>query len=58
MSFEPYKVETLIELQEVEDGVRVLLTFDAMHDDRWTQLARMGRESELSRLEKVLAARE
>jgi hypothetical protein len=38
--------------------VRVVLTFDAMHDDRWTQLARMGRESELSRLERVLAARE
>ena len=55
---EPYKVETVIELHEVEDGVRVVLTFDAMHDDRWTQLARMGRESELSRLEKVLAARE
>src|SRR5207245_375456 len=31
---EPYRVETLIELHEVEDGVRVVLTFDAMHDER------------------------
>jgi hypothetical protein len=38
--------------------VRLVLTFDAMHDDRWTQLAKLGRESELERLAKVLAARE
>ena len=55
---EPYQLETVIELHEVEDGVRMVLTFDAMHDDRWTQLARMGRESELERLAKVLAERE
>jgi len=55
---EPYEVETLIELSEVEDGVRMVLTFDRMHDERWTELARMGRESELNRLAAVLAARE
>jgi len=54
----PYEVETLLELHEVPDGVRLVLTFDAMHDDRWTQLAKLGRESELERLAKVLAARE
>jgi len=54
---EPYEVETLIELSEVEDGVRMVLTFDRMHDERWTELARMGRESELNRLEAALAAR-
>ena len=55
---EPYEVHTSIDLQEVEDGVRMVLTFDRMHDDHWTELARLGRESELGRLAKVLAARE
>ena len=55
---EPYEVRTVIELAEVEDGVRMVLTFDRMHDERWTELARMGRESELARLAEVLAARE
>ena len=55
---EPYEVHTVIQLEEVEDGVHMTLTFDAMHDDRWTRLATLGRESELERLAKVLAARE
>ena len=54
---EPYEVETAIELHKVPEGVRIVLTFDAMHDDQWTRLARLGRESELSRLEALLAAR-
>jgi uncharacterized protein YndB with AHSA1/START domain len=54
---EPYEVKTLIELNATDDGVDMVLTIDAMHDDRWTQLAVMGHESELRRLEEVLAAR-
>lgn len=55
---EPYEVETLLELHEVEGGgTRLVLTFDAMHDDRWTQLARMGHESELERLERLIGSR-
>ena len=55
---EPYQIVTLLELHEVEGGgTRLILTFDAMHDDRWTQLARMGHESELDRLEQLLASR-
>jgi uncharacterized protein YndB with AHSA1/START domain len=54
---EPYEVKTLIELHEVPEGVRIVLTFDRMHDEHWTRLAVMGRESELNRLEKALAAR-
>ena len=55
---EPYRVDTLLELREVEGGgTRLVLTFDAMHDDRWTQLAKMGHESELDRLEKTIAGR-
>ena len=52
---EPYQIATLLELREVAGGgTHLVLTFDAMHDDRWTQLARMGHESELSRLEALL----
>ena len=54
---EPYEVETVLELHPEGDGVRLVLTFDAMHDERWTQLATMGRESELHKLEALLAAR-
>ena len=55
---EPYQVETLLELHEVEGGgTRLVLTFDAMHDDRWTQLARMGHESELERLARLISSR-
>ena len=53
-----YEVQTTVELQEVAEGTRMVLTFDAMHDDRWTQLARMGRESELDRLAKLLNRRQ
>jgi hypothetical protein len=34
----------------------MVLTFDAMHDETWTQRSVMGRESELGKLAKVLAA--
>jgi uncharacterized protein YndB with AHSA1/START domain len=53
----PYEVETIVELNEVSDGVHLLLTFEAMHDEHWTQMARLGREGELERLAKLLAAR-
>jgi uncharacterized protein YndB with AHSA1/START domain len=54
---ETYHVATVLELQEVDGGVRLVLTFDAMHDDRWTRLATMGRESELGKLEQALLKR-
>ena len=53
-----YEVQTVVELQEIAEGTRMVLTFDAMHDDRWTQLARTGRESELDRLAKLLNRRQ
>jgi uncharacterized protein YndB with AHSA1/START domain len=54
---EPYDVATLVELQPLADGVRQILTFDAMHEETWTQRAVMGWESELDRLGKALDAR-
>ena len=53
---ESYKVATLVELHRTSQGVRMVLTFDAMHDEVWTQRAIMGRESELGRLAKAIAA--
>lgn len=53
----PYEVETVLELESVEDGVHVVVSFDAMHDESWTRLAVMGHESELARLEHLLASR-
>lgn len=54
---EPYDVATVIELHPTPAGVRMVLTFDAMHDDHWTQMATMGWESELEKLRAVLAKR-
>ncbi|HEV2475503.1 MAG TPA: SRPBCC domain-containing protein [Candidatus Dormibacteraeota bacterium] len=54
----PYEVETILELNEVEGGTRLVLTFDAMHDEHWTEMSRLGREGELRKLGELLAARE
>jgi uncharacterized protein YndB with AHSA1/START domain len=50
----PYDVATVVELHPTAEGVRLVLTFDAMHDDLWTQRAVMGWESELGKLAKAL----
>jgi uncharacterized protein YndB with AHSA1/START domain len=54
---EPYDVATVVELEQLPQGVRMTLTFDAMHSDEWTDRAVAGRTSELGRLETVLRAR-
>jgi hypothetical protein len=46
-----------VELQPTPDGVRMTLTFDAMHNDEWTERAVMGWNSELGKADAVLAAR-
>ena len=53
---EPYEVATTVELTATAGSVRMVLTFDAMHDEHWTQLAVAGWESELGKLERLLAA--
>jgi uncharacterized protein YndB with AHSA1/START domain len=53
---EPYETSTTVELEASGDSVRMLLTFDAMHDETWTQRAVMGHESELGKLDKLLAS--
>jgi uncharacterized protein YndB with AHSA1/START domain len=51
---EAYEVHTVVEFESAPGGVRMIITFDAMHDDRWTQLATMGREGQLDHLAKLL----
>jgi len=51
---EPYEVPTTVELETTPQGVRMVLTFTAMHDEHWTNMAVMGWESELGKLAKLL----
>src|SRR5262249_40741851 len=52
-----YEIETVVELEKTKQGVRLVLTFDAMHDEEWTQRAKTGWEMELGKLAKALAAK-
>lgn len=53
----PYEVSTEVRLQATNDGVRIVITFDAMHDDIWTERARAGHESQLCKLDRMFAQR-
>jgi hypothetical protein len=44
----------VVELHPKGQSVQVVLTFNAMHDEEWTQWAVIGWESELAKLEKHL----
>lgn len=52
----PYDVATVVELRATADGVKIIITFDAMHDDLWTERARAGHESQMRKLDALLAA--
>jgi uncharacterized protein YndB with AHSA1/START domain len=52
----PYEVATVVELKAAADGVTLTITFDAMHDDVWTARARAGHESQMRKLDALLAA--
>jgi uncharacterized protein YndB with AHSA1/START domain len=52
----PYEVATVIELRATADGVKLTVTFDAMHDDLWTERARAGHESQMCKLDGLMAA--
>lgn len=53
----PYDVTHTVELFPRGDSVRMVLTFDAMHADEWTQRAAAGWEQELGKLGRALASR-
>ncbi|SHN87642.1 SRPBCC family protein [Bradyrhizobium erythrophlei] len=54
----PYEVATVVELKAADDGVKLVITFDAMHDDVWTERARAGHESQLRKLDALLVGRD
>ena len=49
-----YSVATQVDLRQVEAGVELTLTFDAMHDETWTGRATEGWTSELGKLDAAL----
>lgn len=51
----PYDVATVVQLQAVGDEVRIVMSFDAMHDAVWTERARAGHESQMRKLDRLLA---
>ncbi|MBO0757740.1 MAG: SRPBCC domain-containing protein [Bradyrhizobiaceae bacterium] len=53
----PYEVATVVELKATADGVKLTITFDAMHDDVWTERARAGLESQMRKLDALLATK-
>jgi len=50
----PYEVATTVDFETQQQGVRLVLTLDAMHDEYWTNMAVMGWEQELGKLAKLL----
>ena len=52
-----YEVGTVVEFRSVADGVQLVITFDAMHDDVWTERARAGHESQLRKLDALMSRR-
>lgn len=56
-NIEPYNVVHKVELFPQGDSVRMVLTFDTMHTDEWTQRAAAGWEQELGKLGRALVSR-
>jgi uncharacterized protein YndB with AHSA1/START domain len=50
----PYEVATTVDFETQQQGVRLVLTLDAMHDEYWTNMAVMGWEQELGKLARLL----
>jgi uncharacterized protein YndB with AHSA1/START domain len=53
---EPYDVLHSVELRASGDRVHLVMTFDEMHDEEWTNRATMGWKNELEKLAKALEA--
>ena len=47
----PYRAAMEVEFSRVDGGARMVVTMDVMHDEQMTQMAVMGMESQLARLE-------
>jgi uncharacterized protein YndB with AHSA1/START domain len=53
----PYPIETRVELRARGDEVKVTLMLSHMHDEMWTGRQRMGWETQLVKLERLLSTR-
>ncbi len=53
----PYEVATAVDLHPGKHGTKVIVSFDAMHDEAWTARARAGHESQLNKLDRLLTGR-
>ncbi|MGH7616906.1 MAG: SRPBCC family protein [Gemmatimonadaceae bacterium] len=53
---DPYEITTTVELHAVENGVRLVLALERMHDSHWTEMAVKGWTNELEKLAAALAA--
>lgn len=51
-----YDIATEVKLFSAASGVRMVVTIDAMHDERWTEMAIKGWESQLGKAARTLAA--
>jgi uncharacterized protein YndB with AHSA1/START domain len=51
----PYEVATIVDLRATPAGVKLIITIDTMHDDVWTERARAGNESQVRKLDALLA---
>jgi uncharacterized protein YndB with AHSA1/START domain len=49
-----YEVATTVDLAAGPEGVKMVLTLDAMHDEYWTKMAVMGWENELDNMAALL----
>jgi uncharacterized protein YndB with AHSA1/START domain len=54
---EPYEHLTVVDLTPADDGVRVVMTVEPLHDQVWTERLLAGRANELDNLEAVIAQR-
>jgi uncharacterized protein YndB with AHSA1/START domain len=50
----PYAVAMTVDFDTQQEGVRLVMTLDAMHDEYWTNMMVMGWESELGKLADLL----
>jgi uncharacterized protein YndB with AHSA1/START domain len=53
---EAYEHLTVVDLEPAGDGVRVVMTVDAMHDELWTERLVAGRANELDNLASAIGA--
>jgi hypothetical protein len=48
---EPYESDIAVDLAPVGDGVRMIVTLGAMHNDEFTRMQKQGFESQLAKLD-------